>query len=130
VFDPERVVAFPSLSLAAGAVKGWDRRNAYTFSLLESVARHYGFDIETPFEQLPPSRAAGAAARLWRDEIEFVYEAEAPRAASRAGQALAPVRRHHAQLRTPLPRDRFGRGARGPGALPGAKPCPPAAARA
>jgi excinuclease ABC subunit A len=53
VFDPERVVAFPSLSLASGAVKGWDRRNAYTFSLLESVARHLGFDVETPFEQLP-----------------------------------------------------------------------------
>ena len=52
-FDPERVVAFPSLSLASGAVKGWDRRNAYTFSLLESVARHYEFDIDTPFEDLP-----------------------------------------------------------------------------
>jgi excinuclease ABC subunit A len=63
---PERVVAFPSLSLAGGAVKGWDRRNAYTFSLLESVARHYGFDIETPFEQLPRAGAAGAAARLGR----------------------------------------------------------------
>ncbi|HNJ84248.1 MAG TPA: excinuclease ABC subunit UvrA, partial [Piscinibacter sp.] len=50
VFDPERVVAFPSLSLASGAVKGWDRRNAYTFSLLESVARHYQFDIDAPFE--------------------------------------------------------------------------------
>src|SRR6185295_11687514 len=37
-FDPERVVAFPSLSLAAGAVKGWDRRNAYTFSMIESVS--------------------------------------------------------------------------------------------
>ena len=66
VFDAERVVAFPSLSLAAGAVKGWDRRNAYTHSLLESVARHYGFDIETPFEQLPRAGAAGAAARLGR----------------------------------------------------------------
>ncbi len=53
VFDAERVVAFPSLSLASGAVKGWDRRNAYTLSMLESVARHYGFDIDTPFEQLP-----------------------------------------------------------------------------
>ena len=39
VFDPERIVGFPSLSLASGAVKGWDRRNAYTFSMLESVAR-------------------------------------------------------------------------------------------
>ena len=66
VFDPERVVAFPSLSLASGAVKGWDRRNAYTFALLESVARHYGFDIDTPFEELPEASAAGAAARLGR----------------------------------------------------------------
>jgi len=53
VFDPDRVVAFPSLSLAAGAIKGWDRRNAHYFSMLESLAQHYGFDIDTPFEQLP-----------------------------------------------------------------------------
>ncbi len=52
-FDPERVVAFPSLSLASGAIKGWDRRNAYYHGLLESLAKHYGFDIETPFEELP-----------------------------------------------------------------------------
>ncbi|MFM2351838.1 MAG: excinuclease subunit UvrA, partial [Actinomycetota bacterium] len=52
VFDPERVVAFPSLSLASGAIKGWDRRNAYTFSMLESVAAHYGFDLEDAFEDL------------------------------------------------------------------------------
>ncbi|MEO7855002.1 MAG: excinuclease ABC subunit UvrA, partial [Rubrivivax sp.] len=45
VFDAARVVAFPSLSLASGAVKGWDRRNAYTFSVMQSVATHYGFDI-------------------------------------------------------------------------------------
>ena len=66
VFDPERVVAFPSLSLASGAVKGWDRRNAYTHSLLESVASHYGFDIDTPFEELPTPARAGAAVRLGR----------------------------------------------------------------
>ena len=53
VFDPERVVAFPTLSLASGAVKGWDRRNAYTFSMLEAVAAHYKFDIDLPFEELP-----------------------------------------------------------------------------
>jgi len=53
VFDPDRVVAFPTLSLASGAVKGWDRRNSYTFSMLESVAKHLGFDIEAPFENLP-----------------------------------------------------------------------------
>ncbi len=52
-FDPERVVAHPHLSLAAGAVRGWDRRNAYYFSLIRSLGRHYGFDVETPWEELP-----------------------------------------------------------------------------
>ena len=52
-FDPARVVAFPSLSLAGGAIKGWDRRNSDYFGLLESVAQHCGFDIGQPFEQLP-----------------------------------------------------------------------------
>ncbi|MDP4608845.1 MAG: excinuclease ABC subunit UvrA [Burkholderiaceae bacterium] len=52
VFDHERVVAFPSLSLASGAIKGWDRRNAYYFAILESLAKHYKFDIDAPFESL------------------------------------------------------------------------------
>jgi len=52
-FDPERVVAHPELSLAGGAVRGWDRRNAYYFQLISSLAEHYGFDMETPFEELP-----------------------------------------------------------------------------
>jgi len=75
-FDPERVVAFPSLSMAAGAVKGWDRRNAYTFSLLESVARHYGFDIETPFEQLAARAQQVLLQGSGEEAIEFVYRAE------------------------------------------------------
>jgi excinuclease ABC subunit A len=53
IFDPARVVAFPSLSLASGAIKGWDRRNGYYFAMIESLATHYGFDAETPWEQLP-----------------------------------------------------------------------------
>ena len=76
VFDPERVVAFPSLSLAGGAVKGWDRRNAYTFSLLESVARHYGFDIDAPFENLPKKAQQALLYGSGEEEIEFVYQAE------------------------------------------------------
>jgi excinuclease ABC subunit A len=76
VFDPERVVAFPSLSLASGAVKGWDRRNAYTFSMLESVARHYGFDLDTPFEDLPEAARQVILYGSGEETIEFVYEAE------------------------------------------------------
>ncbi|MEM1412537.1 MAG: excinuclease ABC subunit UvrA, partial [Pseudomonadota bacterium] len=52
-FDPERVVSNPSVSLAGGAVRGWDRRNAYYFQIIRSLARHYDFDVDTPFEELP-----------------------------------------------------------------------------
>jgi len=52
-FDPKRVVAFPQLSLASGAIKGWDRRNQFYFQMLQSLAKHYGFDLEKPFEKLP-----------------------------------------------------------------------------
>ena len=89
VFDPERVVAFPSLSLAGGAVKGWDRRNAYTHSMLESVARHQGFDIDMPFEQLPAAAQQVLLHGSGDEEIEFVYEAEGARGKPRV------VRRSH-----------------------------------
>jgi excinuclease ABC subunit A len=89
VFDPERVVAFPSLSMAAGAVKGWDRRNAYTFSLLESVARHYGFDIEQPVEALPPKARQVLLYGSGDEEIEFLYEAE-----GRGGKTRVVKRSH------------------------------------
>ena len=52
-FDPRRVVRHPHLSLAGGAVRGWDRNNSYYFNLINSLARHYDFDIEAPFERLP-----------------------------------------------------------------------------
>src|SRR6267154_1922350 len=52
-FDPKRVVAHASLSLASGAIKGWDRRNQFYFQMLTSLAAHFGFDVETPFENLP-----------------------------------------------------------------------------
>ncbi|MCP4409048.1 MAG: excinuclease ABC subunit UvrA, partial [Gammaproteobacteria bacterium] len=51
-FDPKLIVPQPDLSLAGGAVRGWDRRNAYYFQLIQSLAKHYKFDIEAPFESL------------------------------------------------------------------------------
>lgn len=51
-FDPQRVVAKPELSLAGGAVRGWDRRNAYYFQIIQDLAKHYGFSVETPFKKL------------------------------------------------------------------------------
>ncbi len=52
-FDPKRIVVHPELSLAAGAIRSWDRRNPFYFQLLTSLAEHYGFDVETPFADLP-----------------------------------------------------------------------------
>ncbi len=52
-FDPARILTDPSLPLPAGAIRGWDRRNAFYFQMLESLARHYGFSLDTPFEDLP-----------------------------------------------------------------------------
>jgi len=88
-FDPERVVAFPSLSLSSGAVKGWDRRNGYTFSLLESVARHYKFDIDAPYEKLPKKAQKAFLYGSGEEEIAFVYEAEG------ANGKMRSVRRTH-----------------------------------
>ncbi len=90
VFDPDRVVGFPSLSLASGAVKGWDRRNAYTFSMLESVARHYGFDIDTPFEELPADARRVLLHGSGAEDIAFVYEAEGPKGKARSVKRSHP----------------------------------------
>ena len=73
VFDPARVVAFPSLSLASGAIKGWDRRNGYYFAMLESLAKHYGFDVETPFEELPERVRNVLLYGSGTEEIAFSY---------------------------------------------------------
>jgi excinuclease ABC subunit A len=75
-FDPSRVVAFPSLSLASGAVKGWDRRNGYYFSLLESIAKHYKIDIEQPFESLPENVQRIILQGSGEEEIAFSYTME------------------------------------------------------
>ena len=90
VFDADRVVAFPSLSLASGAVKGWDRRNAYTFSLLESVAKHFRFDIDAAFEALPKIAQGVLLHGSGTQEIEFVYEAEGARGKQRVVKRSHP----------------------------------------
>ena len=73
VFDPVRVVAFPTLSLASGAIKGWDRRNGYYFAMLESLAKHYAVDIEAPFESLPAPVQHAILHGSGDEEIAFNY---------------------------------------------------------
>ncbi len=76
VFDPTRVVVHPNLSLAAGAVRGWDRRNMYYFQLILSLARHYKFDIDTPWEQLPEAIRHAVLFGSGDEQIAFRYLTE------------------------------------------------------
>jgi excinuclease ABC subunit A len=72
-FDPKRVVAFPHLSLAAGAIKGWDKRNQFYFQLLSSLAAYYKFDLETAFEELPEDVQHILLHGSGKEEIAFKY---------------------------------------------------------
>ena len=72
-FDEKRVVQNPSISLANGAIKGWDRRNFYYYQMLTSLAKHYHFDIETPFEELPKKIQQIILHGSGKEEIEFQY---------------------------------------------------------
>ncbi len=73
VFDPARVVAFPTLSLASGAIKGWDRRNGYYFSMVESLAGHYGFDAEAPWESLTEAVRQAVLYGSGTEDVAFYY---------------------------------------------------------
>ncbi len=72
-FDPERIVLHPEASLAEGAIRGWDRRNVYYFHMLTSLAEHYDFDIDTPFEQLNKKHRQVILQGSGKQEIAFSY---------------------------------------------------------
>ena len=84
-FDPARLVAHPELSLPGGAVPGWDRRNVYYFQMLQSLARHYAFDLDLAFNALPDAVRRVVLHGSAGEEIEFVYRQEGRR----------PYRRRH-----------------------------------
>ena len=72
-FDPARVVRHPELSLAGGAIRGWDRRNAYYFQLIQCLAEHYDFDIEAPWDELDERVRNVLLHGSGDDEIQFEY---------------------------------------------------------
>jgi excinuclease ABC subunit A len=72
-FDPKRIVQMPEVSLAAGAIKGWDRRNFYYFQMLKSLANHYQFDIDKPYEKLPQKVKNILLNGSGDEEIQFIY---------------------------------------------------------
>ena len=85
-FDPDLVVTDPTLTLAEGAVRGWDRRNVYYFHLLTSLARHYGFDVEKPFGKLTKKQRDAVLFGSKGERIDFSY-------ANDRGDRI--TRRHH-----------------------------------
>ena len=91
-FDPQRVVVDPSLSLASGAIRGWDRRNAHFFQLIQALARHYRFDPETPWSELPKRIQDTILHGSGPEVIEF-----------RESDARGKVRRHRQPFEGILP---------------------------
>ena len=75
-FDSKRIVAFPQLSLSSGAIKGWDRRNQFYYLMLDSLAKHYIFDLERPFESLPDKIQQIILYGSGNEEIPFIYLSE------------------------------------------------------
>ena len=73
-FDPERVVVNEELSLAGGAIRGWDRKTTYYYQMIQSLAEHYDFDLETPFAKLPKKLRDVVLYGSGGDKIEFYYE--------------------------------------------------------
>jgi excinuclease ABC subunit A len=82
-FDPKRVVAFAHMSLASGAVKGWDRRNQFYFQVLQALGGHFGFDLETPFDELPKDVQDVVLHGSGREKIRFTYAGERGRGRTR-----------------------------------------------
>jgi excinuclease ABC subunit A len=83
IFDAERVVAAPELSLAGGAIRSWDRRNPYYWSLLQSLSGHFGIDLESPFESLPKKHRDVVLYGSGDERLSFRYPDERGRMQTR-----------------------------------------------
>ena len=118
-FDPERVVR-PHLSLAGGAVRGWDRRNSWYYSILESLARHYGFDPEAPFESLPAKIRNVVLQGSGRTRIRFTFRFQTGRRFTRTRPfegVLPNMERRYRETESPRVREELSR-------YLGSTPCP------
>ena len=119
-FDPQRVVLHPHLSLAGGAVRGWDRRNDHYFHLIQSLAKHYGFDIETPWTELPEHVRNVLLHGSGTEAIEFSYREEAGRRSRKRHpfEGILPnLTRRYRETESPMVREELAR-------YLGVRPCP------
>ncbi|MDR1710180.1 MAG: excinuclease ABC subunit UvrA, partial [Candidatus Accumulibacter sp.] len=111
-FDPKRIVARPDLSLAAGAIRGWDRRNPFYFQMISALAAHYGFDVETPFEALPGKIRQILLHGSGREAIRFRYFSEKGRRFERAHPfegIAANFERRYRETESPAVREELAR---------------------
>ncbi len=118
--DPKRVVAHPELSLASGAIKGWDRRNQFYFQMLQNLADHYQFDLETPFNKLPTKIREIILNGSGKDDIAFSYFNERGKAVHRAHpfEGILPnLERRYRETDSPAVREELAK-------YQNHKPCP------
>jgi excinuclease ABC subunit A len=111
-FDPQRVVLHPHLSLAGGAVRGWDRRNDHYFHLIQSLSKHYGFDIETPWTELPEHVRHVLLHGSGAEVIEFSYREDAGRSSRKrhAFEGILPnLTRRYRETESPMVREALAR---------------------
>jgi excinuclease ABC subunit A len=98
-FDPKRIVAHPNLSLASGAIRGWDRRNHFYFSMLQSLAAHYGFDLEQPWEMLDERVQRVVLYGSGKERIAFRYPGERGRTAVKEHPFEGVIPNHERRFR-------------------------------
>ncbi len=111
-FDPARVVVNPDLSLAAGAVRGWDRRNAYYFQLIMSLARHYAFAVDTPWNELPEAIQHAVLYGSGDELISFTYLTEAGGRTQRKHRfegILPNLERRYRETESPMVREELSK---------------------
>jgi excinuclease ABC subunit A len=110
-FDPQRVVLHPQLSLASGAVRGWDRRNEHYFQLIQALSKHFGFDIETPWTELPPQVQQVLLEGSGKESIEFSYRDGARRTRKRHPfEGILPnLTRRYRETESPMVREELAR---------------------
>jgi excinuclease ABC subunit A len=119
-FDPRRVVAHPNLSLASGAIRGWDRRNHFYHALLGSLAGHYGFDIEAPWEMLDEATQQRILFGSGKEKIAFRYLTERGRSQVRehAFEGVIPnLERRYRETESAVVREELAK-------FRNAQPCP------
>jgi len=111
-FDPSRVVVHPELSLAAGAVRGWDRRNAYYFQLILSLSKHYKFDVDARWEQLPEAIRKAVLFGSGDDVLTFNYLTESGTKTQRKHrfEGIVPnLERRYRETESPMVREELAK---------------------